>query len=176
MIRLYFKEENAMRRTHYILFAALLPLALGCQTPAENKPAQEVSPSTDVSAAQPSEVAAETPPSETATPDSECPYAKQLRAEGQECPYKKQMKAADGECVCPEMEGEGKDWSCPKMKAAHGECPYAKMKGEGKECPCPEMKAARGECPYAKMKGEGKDCPYAKKRGGHGSAATDPGD
>jgi hypothetical protein len=137
-----------MRRTHYILFAAILSLALGCQNAAEKSPVQEGSASMDILATQPSEVASEPAPSETATPDSgcPCPYAKQLRAEGKACP---RMKAADGECPCAKKKGEGKEWSCPKMKAAHGECPYAKMKGEDKECP------------------------YAKMRGGHGSPATE---
>ena len=138
-----------MRKIQTILFAALLSLALGCQSEEEN-PVQKV----HGSMAEPSNVATETPASETAAPasagtDSGCPYAKQLKAEGGECPFMKKMKA----------EGKG--------------CPYAKMKAEGKEGSCPGMKAAQGECPRAKMKAEGKGCPYAKMRAGDDSAATE---
>jgi hypothetical protein len=167
------KEGNTMREIHSILFAAVLLLALGCQSE-EEIPVQKV----HGSMAEPSSVATETPASDTPAPatastDSGCPYAKQLKAEGGECPYRKKMKAAHGECPYAKMKAEGKECPCPGMKEAHGECPYAKMKAEGKEGSCPGMKAAHGECPYAKMKAEGKGCPYAKMRAEDKSSATE---
>ncbi|MCP4199108.1 MAG: hypothetical protein GY762_18340 [Proteobacteria bacterium] len=163
-----------MREIHPILFAAVLLLALGCQSAEKENAAQNV----HGSLADPSSVAAETPASETPVPatastDSGCPYARQLKAEGGECPYMKKMKADKGECPYAKMKAEGKECPCSGMKAAKGECPYAKMKAEGKEGSCPGMKAAKGECPYAKMKAEEKGCPYAKMRAGDDSAATE---